>query len=127
MMTRALPIRTTYTAAEVDAAVEALPDPERFPHASEVVTHAAPGLQRIPNEPLAVGGWFGQAHHDQLQRANATPEADERLRAVSTLVAEETRLGMLVGVAVGFELANELQGRRAASEALPGHTRTRKD
>ena len=30
------------------------------------------------------------------------------LRAVRTLVAEETRLGMLVGVAVGLELAEEL-------------------
>jgi hypothetical protein len=27
---------------------------------------------------------------------------------VQTLIAEETRLGMLVGVAVGFELAREL-------------------
>jgi hypothetical protein len=27
---------------------------------------------------------------------------------VRTLVAEETRIGMLVGVAVGFELAREL-------------------
>ena len=32
----------------------------------------------------------------------------ERLAAVRTLVAEETRLGMLVGVAVGLELAHEL-------------------
>ena len=30
------------------------------------------------------------------------------MRAVRTLVAEETRLGMLVGVAVGLELAHEL-------------------
>jgi hypothetical protein len=30
------------------------------------------------------------------------------MRAVRTLVAEETRIGMLVGVAVGFELAREL-------------------
>jgi hypothetical protein len=28
---------------------------------------------------------------------------------VATLVAEETRVGMLVGVAVGYELAHELQ------------------
>ena len=33
---------------------------------------------------------------------------NERIRAVRTLLAEETRLGMLVGVAVGFELAREL-------------------
>jgi hypothetical protein len=31
-----------------------------------------------------------------------------RAAAVRTLVAEETRLGMFVGVAVGFELAREL-------------------
>jgi hypothetical protein len=30
------------------------------------------------------------------------------MRDVQTLLAEETRLGMLVGVAVGFELAREL-------------------
>jgi len=35
-------------------------------------------------------------------------DPDERLRALRTLVAEETRLGMLVGVAVGLELADEL-------------------
>ena len=33
----------------------------------------------------------------------------ERARAVATLVAEETRVGMLVGVAVGYELARQLQ------------------
>ena len=30
------------------------------------------------------------------------------MRAVRTLLAEETRLGMIVGVAVGFELARAL-------------------
>jgi hypothetical protein len=35
-------------------------------------------------------------------------DPQERLRAVRTLLAEETRLGMLVGVAVGFELSREL-------------------
>jgi hypothetical protein len=32
--------------------------------------------------------------------------------AVQALVEEETRLGMLVGVSVGFELARELSARR---------------
>ena len=118
MMTGALAIRT-YTAAEVDAAVEALRDPQRFAHAQDVVTHAAPGLQRILNEALAAGGWFGPAHQDELERAAATPDAGARLRAVGTLVAEETRLGMLVGVAVGFELAHELQARRAGPDPAP--------
>jgi hypothetical protein len=98
----------TYTAEEVDAAVAALADPERFAHAQEVVTHAAPGLQRVLNAALNEGGWFGQAHEAQVEQAAGAPAGEDRLRAVRTLVAEETRLGMLVGVAVGFELAHEL-------------------
>jgi hypothetical protein len=98
-----------YSAEQVDAAVAALgADPERLGHAQEVVTHAAPGLQRILNEALEAGGWFGSAHEDQVVKAAGAAEGDERLRAVRTLVAEETRIGMLVGVAVGFELAREL-------------------
>jgi hypothetical protein len=99
-----------YTAEQVDAAVAALAaDPERLGHAQELVTHAAPGLQRILGEALDAGGWFGSAHDDQVAKAAGATDADERLRAVRTLVAEETRIGMLVGVAVGFELARELQ------------------
>jgi hypothetical protein len=97
-----------YTAEEVDAAVAALADPERFAHAQEIVTHAAPGLQRVLNEALAQGGWFSGAHEAQVSRAALDEDPEERLRAVRSLVAEETRLGMLVGVAVGLELAHQL-------------------
>ncbi len=102
-----------YTAAEVDAAVAALREPERLAHAQEVVTHAAPSLQRVLAESLAAGGWFGDAHESEVSKAALSEDTQERLTAVRTLVAEETRLGMLVGVAVGFELAHELQNARA--------------
>ena len=97
-----------FTAEQVDAAVQALGDPERFGHAQEIVTHAAPNLQRVLAQALAEGDWFGSAHEAQVAGAALQEDADERLRAVRTLVAEETRLGMLVGVAVGLELAEEL-------------------
>jgi hypothetical protein len=97
-----------YTAEQVDAAVQALSDATRFEHAQEIVTHAAPGLQRLLAEALAEGGWFGAAHESQVAQAASQDDPDERLLAVRTLVAEETRLGMLVGVAVGLELAHEL-------------------
>jgi hypothetical protein len=97
-----------YSAEEVDAAVAALSDPERFAHAQEIVTHAAPGLQRVLNEALADGGWFGSAHEEQIGRVAGEADPEARQAAVRTLVAEETRLGMLVGVAVGIELAREL-------------------
>lgn len=97
-----------YTAEQVDAAVEALGDAERFSHAQEIVTHAAPGLQRVLNGALAEGGWFGGAHEAAIANAAQVIEPEERTLAVRTLVAEEARLAMLVGVAVGLELAQEL-------------------
>ena len=105
--------RPSYTAEEVDAAVAALGEPERFAHAQEIVTHAAPGLQRVLNAALAEGGWFGSAHEAELSRASAIGEPAEREAAVRALVDEEVGLGMLVGVAVGFELAHELPRQRS--------------
>lgn len=98
----------SYTASEVDAAVARLEDPERFAHASQIVTHAAPSLAGVLDRALAEGGWFGSAHEELLQQASGESDPLERLTAVRALVDEQTRIGMLVGVAVGFELANEL-------------------
>ncbi|HTA98277.1 MAG TPA: hypothetical protein VK730_11635 [Solirubrobacteraceae bacterium] len=102
----------SYTAAEVDMALEALVEPGRLAHAQDVVVHAAPALQRILAEALSEGGWFGEAHDAEVRRIAGEQDEQECARALSTLVAEQTRLGMFVGVAVGFELAHEL----AASE-----------
>jgi hypothetical protein len=104
--------RETYSAEEVDAAVAALSDPDRFGHAQEIVTHAAPSLQRVLGAALEQGGWFDQAHEAQLTQAAETEDVLQRAQAIQTLVEEETRLGMLVGVSVGFELARELAAQR---------------
>ena len=108
--------RREYTAEEVDAAVEALSDPDRLRHAQEVVTHAAPALQRVVNQALEEGGWFEDAHQSQLTRAAGEEDPEERLRIFRVLVAEEARLGMLVGVTVGFELARELEARSGQTD-----------
>jgi len=100
------------TDAELEAAVERLSDPERFREAESRVARAAPQLQRILNQALHEGGWFGEAHEAELLKAATTPDQDDRLRAVRTLLAEETRMGMLVGVALGWELALELDQHR---------------
>ena len=101
-----------YTAAEVDAAVERISSPERLDHAQQVVTHLAPQLERILGMALAEGGYFGNAHQAEVRRTAALEDPGERLEEVGRLVADETRLGMLVGVAVGFELAHELQNTK---------------
>ena len=98
-----------YTDAELAAAVEALSEPGRFAEAESVVARAAPGLQKILAAALAEGGWFGESHEDEVRKA-ALAEGDEaeRLAGVRTLLAEEARMGLLVGVAVGWALAEEL-------------------
>jgi hypothetical protein len=98
-----------YTDAELDAAIAELSDPARLRDAQDVVMRAAPSLQRVLAEAMAEGGWFDAAHEQAVREAAGEPEGEARLRAVKTLLAEETRLGMLVGVAVGFELSRTLQ------------------
>jgi hypothetical protein len=98
----------TYTDAELDAAIKAIADPHRMGAAQDLVARAAPSLQRVLASAIAEGGWFDAAHEQAVREATAEDSPLERVRAVRTLLAEETRLGMLVGVAVGFELAREL-------------------
>lgn len=98
-----------YTDAELDAAIAAISASDRLREAEDLVTRSAPSLQRVLNAALADGGWFDQAHEQAVREAAAGEDPELRVRALRTLIAEETRLGMLVGVAVGFELARELE------------------
>jgi hypothetical protein len=93
---------------QLEAAVRALSDLERFEGAERLVTAAAPQLQRILGQALHEGGWFGAAHESEVRSAAAEPDEAARVTRIETLLAEETRMGMLVGVAVGWQLASEL-------------------
>ena len=93
---------------QVDAAVRALSDPDRFQGAERLLSAAAPQLQRILAHALEEGGWFGAAHQSEVRSAAADPDEAARVTRIETLLAEETRMGMLVGVAVGWQLASEL-------------------
>ena len=104
-----MPVRP-YTDEELNAAIAELTDPARFREAQDVVLRAAPALQQVLAAAIAEGGWFDSAHDQAVREAAAEADPDGRLRAVKTLLAEETRLGMLVGVAVGFELSRALDG-----------------
>lgn len=97
-----------YTDAELDAALAALSEEGRLREAQRLVARAAPQLHRVLDEALAAGGWFGETHEQAVGAAAEAGDATARRQAIGTLVEEETRLGMLVGVAVGFELARTL-------------------
>ena len=93
---------------QVEAAVRVLSDPERFAGAERLLAAAAPQLQLVLAHALDEGGWFGAAHQSEVRSAVAEPDEAARAARIETLLAEETRMGMLVGVAVGWQLASEL-------------------
>jgi hypothetical protein len=98
----------SYTDEELDAAIADITDPTRLREAQELVLRAAPQLQRVLGAAMAEGGWFDAAHEQAVREAAREADPELRLRTLRTLLAEETRLGMMVGVAVGFELCRAL-------------------
>ena len=98
----------TYSERELHAAVEALSDAERFQEAERLVATAAPGLQKVLAEALAAGGWFEESHQQAVADAARREDEGERVALIGTLIAEESRLAMMIGVAVGWTLAGEL-------------------
>ena len=91
-------------------------DPAAFGEAQEAIGRAAPRLQVVLAEAMYAGGWFGESHESELLKAATTPGEDERLKAVRTLLAEEARMGMMVGVAVGWALAERLSESESEKE-----------
>jgi hypothetical protein len=110
----------SFSDADIEAAITALSEPGRLTDAQQLVGRVAPSLERVLGSALHEGGWFDAAHNAALKDAVGTGDPADRLVAVRTLFAEETRLTMLVGVAVGFELARELG--QGASGADPDET-----
>jgi hypothetical protein len=100
--------RRTFSEAELEAAVAALADRERFAEAERIVAAAAPGLQMVLAEALASGGWFEDSHQRAVADAASREDPEERAAVLRTLLAEESRIAMMIGVAVGWALAGEL-------------------
>jgi hypothetical protein len=105
-----------YTDAELDAAIAAISEPGRLRTAQELVTQIAPSLQRVLDAAVEDGGWYDDAHQQAVREAAGSQDRGVRERAMQTLIREETRLGMMVGVAVGFELARELEPTRSTKQ-----------
>lgn len=104
------------TDEQLDAAIERLTDAERFAEAERIVARAAPQLQKVLAAALAEGGWFGESHEAEALKAATDPDPDARVTAVRSLLAEEARMGMMVGVAVGWALHRELNDIESKGE-----------
>jgi hypothetical protein len=100
--------RSAHSDAAIDAAIQALSEPGRLDAAQRLVVERAPQLQRILDAALHEAGWFGQAQQSSVREATDQADPEQRLQSVHALLVEETRVSMLVGVAVGYELAQTL-------------------
>jgi hypothetical protein len=103
-----VPERRAHSDEEIEAAIQALGDPGRMAEAEALVTQRAPQLQRILDAALAEADWFGAARDGELLGAAGRADPDERVSAMRNLLQEDTRVSMLIGVAVGYELARTL-------------------
>lgn len=102
-------MRNEYTEEQVAEAVESISDADSVREAERVISQAAPQIQRILGEALAAGGWFDESHDSEVLRVATLPDQDERLTAVRTLLAEEARIATMIGAAIGWSLARELE------------------
>ena len=102
----------SWSEAELEAAVAALSEPGRFKEAEAVIARVAPQLQGILAQALQEGGWLAEGHGNEVARIAGLEAPDERAHAIRLLLAEEARMGMMVGVAVGWALAEELKEER---------------
>lgn len=93
---------------ELERALRRLEDGDRLRVAEETVGRVAPGLQRVLAASMAAGGWFGDSHRAELERIATIEDDAERRKAIDLLVAEEARIAMMVGAAVGWALAEDL-------------------
>jgi hypothetical protein len=93
---------------ELRAAVERLSGGDGLEQAERVVATVLPELRLLLADALGSGGWFGQPHQAETLRVATIPDSDERLEALRNLLEEETNIGMMVGVAVGWALRTEI-------------------
>lgn len=92
---------------QLEGAIGALSDPERFRAAEDRLARVVPQLEQVLASVLVEGGWFGSREGEVVSAAE-TDDIEERANAIRMLLAEEARVAMLVGVAIGWELAREL-------------------
>lgn len=100
---------------EVEAVVAELGEAGQVGAVDERLAAVAPQLESILDDALRAGGWFDEAHESMVQKIAAHQDPAQRVDELRNFVVEQTRLGMLVGVAVGWEIAERLAARRSES------------
>ena len=100
-------------------AIERIRSGDRLGGAERAMASVLPELRVLLAEALESGGWFGEPHQSETLRVATLPDPDERLEALRNLLEEETNIGLLVGVAVGWALRAEIADPDGAAGGDP--------
>lgn len=98
---------------QLDAIIQELAEPHGFDAIEDRLAGVAPQLQKLLDGALSEGGWFDDAHEAMVLKTATNPDQEARIAELRNFVLEQTRIGMLVGVAVGWEIAERLDARRS--------------
>lgn len=103
----------------IERILHELAEPGGFDAAERRIGEIAPRLQSVLDAALSAGGWFDDAFEGAVLKAATTPDGQARIDALRAFAHEQTRLGMLVGVAVGWEIAERLTEGRPEEDSVP--------
>ena len=109
---------------DLKAAIERVRSGDRLAEAERAMATVAPELRTLLADALDSGGWFGEQHEAETLKVATMPDDQARLEAVRALLTEETNIGMLVGVAVGWALRAELIEESAEGSEAEGPDRS---
>lgn len=93
--------------------------PGGFDAAERRIAEIAPQLQGVLDAALRAGGWFDDVFEGAVLKTATTPGGQERIDALRVFAHEQTRLGMMVGVAVGWEIADRLNAECSEDDSAP--------
>ncbi|MGB0873394.1 MAG: hypothetical protein ACPGWS_04775 [Solirubrobacterales bacterium] len=102
-----------FSKEDLQEVIEGLGEVSGFDAIEGRLEQIAPQLQQLLDGALKAGGWFDDAHESVVLRTATVPDQEQRIAELRNFVLEQTRLGMLVGVAVGWEISERLDSRRS--------------
>lgn len=104
------PTESPLDAGELRSALDRLGSGPHLAEAEQAMAAVLPELRVVLAAALNEGGWFGDPHRAETLKAATIPDEETRIEAVRGLLEEETNIGLMVGVAVGWALRAELEG-----------------
>lgn len=92
---------------ELEAALERLAESGDLEEIASRVAQSPPELQGLLQRMMQEVEWFNGVEEEQLLKVATQTDIDSRIESIRNLIKEEIQIGMLIGVTLGYGLAND--------------------